>query len=262
MYKLLALDIDGTLLNSEGQVSESTLAAIKRVQSEDVLVTISTGRPIQGVLKYIKLLDLKAPIITYNGGMIIDSETNEVIYEQKLDRKDAKQVIDLGQVYETTMIIWSNNKLYVNRLDDHVIDYKSLSGESPIVINDYEEVYSQGITKVIWINEPDKLIQYQEEIKNKVNESITYCTSKPHYLEFFDHKVSKAKALEFIGRHHNIKKEEMMAIGDGNNDIEMIDYVGMGVAMDNATSLVKSVANYITSSNDNDGIFKALEKFI
>ncbi|MBI9011733.1 MAG: HAD family phosphatase [Clostridiales bacterium] len=262
MYKLLALDIDGTLLDSEGHVSESTLEAIKRVQNKGVLVTISTGRPIQGVYKYIKMLDLKAPIITYNGAMIIDSEKDKVIYEQKLDRKDAKQIIDLGRVYDTTMVIWSNNKLYVNRLDDHVIAYQTLSGEAPIVINNYEEVYNQGITKIIWINEPDKLIQYQDEIKSVANESVTYCTSKPHYLEFFDHKVSKAKALAFIGRHCNIKKEEMMAIGDGNNDIEMIEYVGMGVAMGNATPLVKSVANYITSSNNNDGIFKALEKLI
>lgn len=262
MYKLLALDIDGTLLNSSGEVSESTKQAIKRVQGENVLVTISTGRPVQGVHKYIKLLNLQAPIITYNGAMIIDSKTNEVIYEQNLETLDARQVIELGNSYDTTMIVWSNNQLHVNRIDDDIRNYQAMSGEIPILIEDYEKVYAQGITKIIWVNNPNKLIAFQEELKGLVNESVTFVTSKAHYLEFFNKKVSKAKALEFIGSKFNISKDEMIAIGDGNNDIDMIDYVGMGVAMENATESVKSVSNYITTSNDHEGIFNALKELI
>ena len=262
MYRLLALDIDGTLLNSEGEVCDSTRDAIERVQGENIIVTISTGRPIQGVNKYIELLNLRAPIITYNGAMIIDSVTQEVIYEQKLSNLDARQVFELGKAYDTTMIVWSNNKLYVNRMDDKVRDYQTLSGEVPIVIHNEETIYDQGVTKIIWISSPDKLIEVQKELKGTLNESITSVTSKAHYLEFFNSKVSKSKALAFIGSRFDIQKEEMIAIGDGNNDIDMIDYVGMGVAMENATDAVKAVADYITTSNDHDGIFNALIKLI
>lgn len=262
MYRLLALDIDGTLLSSKGDVCDSTKDIIKRVQGENIIVTISTGRPIQGVYQYIELLDLKAPIITYNGAMIIDSETQEVIYEQKLNDLDARQVIDLGNAYDTTMIVWSNNKLYVNHIDDNVREYQTLSGETPIVIEDEETIYTQGVTKIIWISTPEKLIELQKELSGTLNESITYVTSKAHYLEFFSQKVSKSKALAFIGSKFNIQKEEMIAIGDGNNDMDMIDYVGMGVAMGNATDAVKAVSNYITTSNDHDGIFNALTNLI
>ncbi|MCH4886469.1 HAD family phosphatase [Acidaminobacter sp. JC074] len=261
MYKLLALDIDGTLLNSQGQVDPSTIEVIEKIK-DHVLVTISTGRPIQGVYRYIDLLGLKSPIITYNGAMIIDSRTDEVLYSQKMNGDDAKQVLELGSQYDTTMIIWSNNKLYSNRINDYVNNYKKLSGLEPIVLNEFDDLIKQGVTKILWVNDPDTLESYQEKIKDLVHKSITYCTSKSHLLEFFDSRVSKAKALEFLGRNFEIKREEMMAIGDGNNDIDMIDYVGMGVAMANATDKVKSVANYITSSNDEDGILNAVNKFI
>lgn len=261
MYKLLALDIDGTLLNSDGQVCPSTLKIIETIK-KDILVTISTGRPIQGVYKYIELLGLEAPIITYNGGMIIDSVTKEVLYSQELSKADAKQVLELGDQHDTTMIMWSANKLYSNRIDDFVRDYQKLAGLEPIQVSDYSQILEDGITKVLWLNRPEVLIEFQEKINGKVNDSINYCTSKAHLLEFFDGNVSKAKALEFIGKAYDIKQSEMIAIGDGNNDIDMIDYVGMGVAMDNATDLVKGVSNYITTSNDQEGISNAIKHLI
>lgn len=261
MYKLLALDIDGTLLRSDGQVDPSTIEVIKKIK-DAVMVTISTGRPIQGVNEFIDLLDLDAPMITYNGGMIIDSKTDEVLFSQQMKGLDAKQVLELGINYDTTMIIWSDNKLYSNRINDYVNNYKKLSGLEPIVLNEFDEVIKQGITKILWVNEPEMLETYQLEIASKVNESVTYCTSKAHLLEFFDSNVSKAKALEFLGHRYNIKREEMMAIGDGNNDIDMIDYVGMGVAMANATDRVKAVANHITTSNDQKGISMAVHQLI
>lgn len=262
MYKLLALDIDGTLLNSKGEISDSTVEAIKRAQNKKVMVTISTGRPIQGVYKYVDLLGLNAPIISYNGGMIVDVKKDEIIYEQLLDSKDAKQVIELGLKYDTTVIVWSKNRLYVSRMDEHIAIYQKMSGEVANLIEDYAALYAQGVSKVIWYSDPERLIEYQGEIKGVVNKTVTFVTSHPYYLEFFNEKVSKAKALEFIGQKYGIKREEMIAIGDGNNDIEMIDYVGMGVAMGNATEGVKSVANHITTSNDDHGIFNALEHLI
>lgn len=262
MYKLVALDIDGTLLNSSGQVDPSTLDIIKQVQKKGVMVTISTGRPIQGVYKYIEMLNLKSPIITYNGGMIIDSETGRTLFDKKLKDADTKQVIELGLEKDTSMIAWSNNKLYANRIDDYTKQYQKMSGQDLLDLKDYENLCKTGVTKVIWINEPETLKGYQETLKMILNESITAVTSKAHYLEFFNKEVSKARALEYIGQKYHIKREEMIAIGDGNNDIDMIDYVGLGIAMENATDAVKKVSNYVTKSNDEQGIFYALNKFI
>lgn len=262
MVKLLALDIDGTLLNSDGNVLKSTIDTIELAKEKGTIVTISTGRPIQGVTKFIDMLKLKAPIITYNGAMIVDSISGEVMYEQGLKKDDAKQIIDKGLDYNVSLIIWSNNRLYVNRLDDHVNMYKKLSGNPPILIENFDQVIEQGITKIIWIDSVSRIGELLDEIKNEINGSVNYCTSRSNFLEFFDEKVSKANALEKIGLDYNIKKEEMMAIGDGDNDLSMIDYVGIGIAMENATVNVKHVATFVTTSNNDDGIAKAIYKFI
>jgi len=262
MYKLLALDIDGTLLNSKGEVCSTTLESVEEAKKLGVMVTISTGRPIQGVYKYIDMLGLEAPIITYNGAMIVDSVSNEIIYEQGLESKDAKQILDLAIDYGISIIIWSNNQLYVNRIDENVNNYKKLSRIEPIIVENYDDIVTQGITKILWIDEVEKVNDMMDDLQGKINKSVTFCTSKANYLEFFDQRVSKANALGRIGRHYQISKDEMMAIGDGDNDLTMIDYVGLGVAMENATPKVKKNAQFITTSNDNEGISNAIKKFI
>lgn len=261
MYKLVALDIDGTLLNSEGVVTDETQDSIRRY-SNKALITISTGRPIQGVLKYIELLEIEAPIITYNGAMIIDPITKKILFEQGLEACDARKIYELGSKMDTTITVWSNNRLYVNINNDNVDSYKRLSGVEPIVITDFEKIIEQGITKMLWIDEIDRVNMFQNILISEIGDSVNYCTSKPNFLEFFNKKVSKAEALRFIGKYLDIKQKEIIAIGDGNNDLAMIEYAGLGVAMENASDEVKDRANFITKSNNDDGIAYVLEKFI
>lgn len=262
MYKFIALDIDGTLLNSKGEIDKTTKEAIFEAQKRRALVTISTGRPIQGVTKYIQELKIDAPIITYNGAMIVDSVSNDILYSKGLSRDDARQAIELGLSRDISMVIWANNELYVNRIDDNVDQYKLLSGNIPIVVDDYNKVIDLGITKVLWIDTASNIQKHMSEISKTISKTISYCTSKATYLEFFDINVSKANALEFLSKEYDIKREEMIAIGDGYNDLSMIEYAGLGVAMGNAESGVKAKADYITKSNDDNGIQEVIKKFI
>lgn len=261
-YKLITLDIDGTLINSRGIITDATAEAIRRCRDAGVMVTISTGRPVQGVRSFIEELGLDAPIITYNGAMIVDAATGRVLFERKLSARDAEQVLRLGMEMGTTIIAWSNNELYVNEINDHVNTYRKMSGNEPIVFSDIGHMRDQGITKIIWIDTISRIEGFKEGIKDIVNDSVTFCTSQPHYLEFFNSSVSKAVALEYIGRLCGISREEMIAIGDGFNDLSMIEYAGLGVAMGNAADGVKEKADYVTASNDDDGITEVIYKFI
>lgn len=261
-YKLITLDIDGTLLNSAGIMTAETVEAVRRCRDTGVMVTISTGRPIQGARYFIDELGLDAPIITYNGAMIVDSATGEILFEQGMLRQDAGQVLRLGMERDTTIIVWSCNKLFVNKINDHVNSYKKLSGEEPVVFSDFSRILDQGVTKIIWIDDVDRIEAYKKGIKDIVNDSVTYCTSQPHFLEFFNSSVSKAAALEFIGRRHGIRREEMIAIGDGFNDLSMIEYAGLGVAMGNAADGVKERADHVTASNDENGVARVIYKFV
>ena len=261
-YKLITLDIDGTLINSEGIITAETAQAIRRCRDAGVMVTISTGRPIQGVRNFIDELGLDGPIITYNGAMIVDAVTGEILFGQEMLRQDADQVVRLGLERDTTIIVWSKNELYVNKINGHVNSYRKLSGEEPVVFTDIAPIAGRGVTKIIWIDEVDRIEAWKKGIKHIVNDSVTYCTSQPYFLEFFSSSVSKAVALEFIGRKLGIRKEEMIAVGDGFNDLSMIEYAGLGVAMGNAPAGVREKADYVTASNDENGVAKVIYKFI
>ena len=261
-YKLIAADMDGTLLNQCGEITPRTQEAIRKAVAKGVIFSVSTGRPIQGVGIYQHILNLKAPFITYNGAMIVASDTHEILFRQELEKEDARKILKAGRDYNTTMCVWSGNKLYGNVLNDRIHDYKKLSRVEPELIEDEEALLEQGITKILWYDEADSILRWQDELAIKDFTSTAFCTSKPVFLEFFHSQVSKALALEKIGEMYHISREEMIAVGDGFNDLSMIEYAGLGVAMGNAPEEIKKKAAYVTSSNEEDGIACVIEKFI
>jgi Cof subfamily protein (haloacid dehalogenase superfamily) len=261
-YKLIAVDMDGTLLNSDGKITEKTRDAIQRAIEKGVLFSICTGRPIQGVESFNSLLNLDSPFITYNGAMIVMGKSKEILFQQNLTAEAARKILNIGKEFGTTIVAWSMNKLYCYELSEKVHDYKQITKVEPILIENEEEIIQNGITKILWIDTPEKLDYYQKVLRDKLGDSVNYCTSRPMFLEFFHNKVSKAVAMEKLGEHFGIKREEMIAIGDGFNDLPMIEYAGLGVAMGNAPADIKAKAAYVTLSNDKDGIAHVLEKFV
>lgn len=253
-YKLVAMDMDGTLLNSKRSITIETLFAIKKGMECGIKFTISTGRPLLGIKKYIDILGLDTPVITYNGACVVNPLTCEILFKKDLLPIDAKKIYELGMKYDVLMCVWSNDTLYANRFDDRLESYRSLSGATPVLITDFEEINKQGISKILWANEPSKIEKYQKELNPEMFENVTYVTSQPIFLEFINKDVSKGVALDFIAKRFGILQDEVVAIGDGLNDYEMIEYAGLGVAMENAHEEIKKIADYITGSNDDDGI--------
>lgn len=263
-YKLVAVDMDGTLLNSKGEISEATVAAIGKLVDTGVIFTISTGRPVQGVEKYNSLLQLKGPVISYNGAMIFDLASGETLFHHGLLRADAAKIYELGLKYDATMCIWAGNQLYGNKMNEKLHDYKKLSGVEPLEVENFETLLDIGVTKILWYEDVEvvaKIMAELDEVSAGIFAEVTYCTSKPTFLEFFNSNVSKAEAIKKIGEIYGIKREEIIAIGDGSNDLEMIEYAGLGVAMANANDQLKNMANHVTTSNDEDGVAKVIEEF-
>jgi Cof subfamily protein (haloacid dehalogenase superfamily) len=258
----MAVDIDGTLLDSKGKLTEGTKKAIKAGVEKGLIFTICSGRPIQGVESLNQELSLDLPFITYNGAMVVMGKSREILYEKGLPQKNAREIIELGRKYNTTIIIWSDNRLFAFELNERVKDYKRISNVEPIIISDADEIIKKGITKIIWYDEPEKLKKYQNEIGKYLSDGVNYHTSRPIFLEFVDRNASKAIAMEKLGEHFGIKQSEMIAIGDGFNDLSMIEYAGLGVAMANSEAGVKEKADYITLSNDEDGVAHVIYEFV
>ena len=262
-YKLIALDMDGTLLTSEKTISERTAKVIDTAYKAGKIVTISTGRPIQGLSDYDSVITPDIPVITYNGAMIIKLHSKEVLFHKQMDTASAREVLAFGRKFGTTMVIWSDNKLYVSKINDAVDSYKLISGVEPILLEDEEIVLKAGITKMLWLDDADKHIEYQDILdRNLKNRKVVYCTSQPTFLEFMGEGISKAAAMEKLSEIFGISREEMIAVGDGFNDLPMIEYAGLGVAMENAPEEVKNAASFVTASNDEDGVALVIEKFM
>ena len=261
-YKLMAVDVDGTLFNSNNEISKETKEAIGLAVDKGLIFTICSGRPIQGVEGIINTLGLNLPFITYNGAMVVMGKSREILYEQKLSKEDAKNIIALGNKFNVTVVVWVNNQLYVNRMDEKAQAYSKQSKTPPIVIQDIDNIIKDGVTKILWYDEIETINRLEKEVGSMVSENVNYHTSKPIFLEFVDKKASKAIAMEKLGAHFGIGQQEMIAVGDGFNDLSMIQYAGLGVAMANAKEEIKQKADFVTHSNDENGVAHVIYEFV
>ncbi|HBN83594.1 MAG TPA: Cof-type HAD-IIB family hydrolase [Clostridiales bacterium] len=260
-YKLIAVDIDGTLLDSNSRLREDTIRSVRRGVSKGLIFTISTGRPVQGIRKLLKELDIKSTSITYNGSMIV-SEKEEILYSCTLKPADAVDIIRLGMERNLSVIFWAKNILYANGINKTTIAYSEISGVPPVAFHDYQSIASEGITKVIWIDTPEEINRHEKEVGAYLSDHVNYHTSRPMFLEFVDKSASKALAMQKLGEIYGISREEMIAVGDGLNDYSMIEYAGLGVAMANSHPEILKIADYVTRSNDENGVGYVIDQLI
>jgi len=262
-YKLIAADMDGTLLGPDRTISQKNLAAIRRALDLGVIFTVSTGRPMIAMRKYQEVLQLQTPIITYNGGVVMMPDSGEVLYQKNMNPSAADAVIQRGKALDASMCIWSGDNLYTLREDAYTTQYAGRAGGATLIKEaQVADVIRQGIGKILWYDEPQRIEAFQDALRHTPIEQVTYFTSSPAFLEIVDHQVSKGNALRFLGEYHGVSAAEMMAIGDGMNDLAMLEYAGLGVAMGNASDTVKAVADVMTGSNADDGVAQAIERFV
>jgi len=260
-YKLMAVDIDGTLLNSRNELTWKTKFAIRQAVERGLIFTICTGRSIQGVQPIIKELGIDLPFITYNGAMIVMGKSREILYEKKLSPEDSIAIIDLGLKFDTTVVAWVDNKLFVNKLNERAESYSKLNNTPAVQFTDPREIIEDGATKILWYDTAENINRFEKEMEEYLGDTVNFHTSQPVFLEFVNKEATKANAMEALGRYFNVTREEMIAVGDGYNDISMLCYAGLGVAMGNAPEEVKKIAGYVTCSNDNDGVAHVIYKY-
>ncbi|NLM74091.1 MAG: HAD family phosphatase [Clostridiaceae bacterium] len=261
-YKLMAVDIDGTLVNDNRELTEKTKTAIQKAVANGLIFTIATGRPISGVEHLIKELDIDLPFITYNGAMVVKGKSREIIYDRKLSAEDARIIIDLGIKSDASVMVWKNNQLYVTRMDMRVDSYKAIGRCEPVLIENIDETVEGGVSKVLWYHDTEAINTLKHTVGQYLSENVNYYTSMPWFLEFNDKSASKAIAIESLCQYYGIDKSETIAVGDGYNDLSMIEYAGLGVAMGNAPDEIKKRADYVTLTNNEDGVAHVIYKFI
>lgn len=272
-YKLVCVDVDGTLLTSKHKVSERTKESLVKAHKLGVHIVVSTGRMYTDAEYYSNLLGVKSPVIASNGAFIKEKDNDQVIYKDVLGEELSMELLSIFQKHHMKPYYCTPHKFYYGNImfKFFYVIAKILGTRSNKL--DVEYVYSWERWRNILHKEKDNIVKCEiifrnaplidgvrSELKNK--KELEIVDSSKYNIEITRKGVSKGKAVAILADIYNIKREEIMTIGDSENDLSMIEYAGLGIAMENASDTVKQRADYITESNDNDGVAKAIERFV
>lgn len=262
MYKMLAIDIDDTLINDDKEVTEGTKQALADAMANGVTVTLATGRMYASAKQLASQLQLNVPLITYNGSLVKNSEDGRVLYEKSVPDEAARLIFDYCEQHGLHLQLYIDDALYVKEENDKIQAYAELSKIPYTVYPNFAELADKPSAKMLIIDDPDKLDEVAKELRSLIVGQVHITKSKPHFLEIIHHEGTKGDALRYLASAFGYDMSEVIAIGDGSNDREMLEAAGMGVAMGNASSALKAIANYVTLSNNEDGVKHVVDKFV
>ncbi|MFI3287225.1 MAG: Cof-type HAD-IIB family hydrolase [Rikenellaceae bacterium] len=264
-YKLLVLDIDGTLTNNNKEITPRTLAALKAVQQRGVKLVLASGRPTYGIVHLAEELEMQrygGYILSYNGGKIIEVNSGEVIFETTLDRELVPMLYARAVAKGMQILSYVQKDIVCEDIENEYVKYESfLTKMSLRKVESFVSEISFAPDKCLIVGDPEKVIELQRELNEEYGDRMGAYRSEPFYLEAVPLGIDKAKSLERLLEHTGNSVEDMVAVGDGFNDLSMIEYAGLGVAMANAQSEVREAADYVTLSNEEDGVAYVVEKF-
>lgn len=264
-YKLLVLDLDGTLTNSKKEITRHTKETLIKAQEAGLKVVLASGRPTYGVAPLANELELQkyeGYILAYNGGEIIDWKTRELMYEKQLDSDLLPYLYRYAKENDFAIVTYENEHVLTEKPDDEYVLKEALLNVMKIKkVDNFLEAVKHPITKCLIVGEPSRLALLEKEMYEKLKDRMGVFRSEPYFLELVPKGIDKAQSLSVLLEEIGMTKNEMIAIGDGFNDLSMIQYAGLGIAMENAQDVVKQAADFITLSNEEDGVAYAVEKF-
>lgn len=265
MYKLIALDMDGTLLNENKQISKANYNAIQEAKKNGFKVVLATGRPLVGVKKFLEELDLISDndyVVAFNGALVQTTKSKRVVSQTTLTLDDYKELYELSKEYNVNIHALTKDDVIAPKNSKYTQVEADLNGIGIRIMPVQEVSKDEVIVKVMFIDEPELLDDIIEKLPQNIKEKYTIVKSAPFFLEFLDKSVNKGNGVSKIAKELNIKKEEIICVGDAGNDAAMIEYAGLGVAMGNAFEEIKEMADYITLSNEEDGVCHVIKKFM
>ena len=266
MIKLIALDLDGTLYNSARLITPKTSAALLAAQQQGIRVVIASGRPLPGLFKAaaeLQLANYGGYIIAYNGAKAVDCANNQEIYKNCIPETTARSLLQHLQQYPVTPIVDDGSYIYTDNADGFQIQHESSGGGLLIrVVDSIVDAVVFDPAKILIASPNEQLLPAIEGISQPFYSALSFVMSTPFYLEATVKGVDKANALGALCRQLGISGAEVLAFGDAENDRTMLEFAGMGIAMANACDTLKTIANAVTLSNNEDGIACSLAEFV
>ena len=265
-YKMIVLDLDGTLTNSKKEISKPTKEALIEVQKRGCKVVLASGRPTPGVLPLAKELKLEiygGYTLAFNGARILDCRSQKVIYQKTLPQKTIPEIYNAAIENEVGIITYTEDKIIAGTpVDAYMLKEKEICKVPILEVESFKDYVKFPVNKCLLTAEGSYLAKVEERLRKKFHKLLSVYRSEPYFLEIVPQGIDKAHSLSKLLASLGMTAKDMICCGDGFNDISMIEYAGLGIAMENAQEAVKNAADFITKSNDEDGILHVIEKFL
>ena len=264
-YKLLAFDLDGTLTNSQKEITQRTKAAIKKAREAGATIALASGRPVYGIMPVAKELELDIHggyILAYNGGCIIDCTTGAVIYDKKVPDEYVADICRFAIERDYAILTYEGDCVITNKKDNQYVIIEAEINHLPIRhVENIDSYINFPVNKFLITEDPETVAKEIPNVKAAFPEMNVF-SSAPFFMEIVPDGIDKADTLDYLLAKLGLTIDELATFGDGGNDLEMIKRAGMGVAMANANDTCRAAAKYITTSNDEDGCAIAIEKML
>ena len=265
-YKLIVLDLDGTLTNSKKEITPRNRETLIRIQEQGIRLVLASGRPTYGIVPLaneLRMNEFGGFILSYNGGEIINWETKEMVYENVLPNEVVPMLYECARTHQLSILTYDGADIITENSQDPYVQKEAFLNKMAVrETNDFLTEITLPVAKCLIVGDADKLIPLEAELSLRLQGHINVFRSEPYFLEVLPKGIDKAKSLERLLETLGMTREEMIACGDGYNDLTMIQYAGLGVAMENAVLPVRKAADYITASNNEDGVGLVVEKFM
>ena len=263
-YRIIALDLDGTLTNSEKKITEKTRKRLMDFQKNGGKVILASGRPTMGIMPHaenLRLSEFGGYIMAYNGGCVIDCAAGKTMFSSNLPLSVVPEICDVIKDYPVGINTSEGSSILVgNEINKYTETEARINGMDIKFVDNFAEYVNFDINKCLLHGEPDVICELEKILSGKYKGKLGIFRSEAFFLEIVPNGIDKAKSIDKLLKMIDIKTEQCIACGDGFNDISMLKYAGLGVAMSNAKQPVKDAADYITLSNDEDGIAHLLKR--
>lgn len=264
-YRAIALDLDGTLTNHDKVVTLKTREALLQAEAEGVVIILASGRPTYGIEPVAECLELDKRggyILSYNGGNIVNAKTGEKLFAQFLPDEVIPILYRYAKEKNHALLGYAGNEIITEMPDDQYVKEESRINKMNIrKVENLFEALEPHPTKLLMTGDPADMLKAENELSEILGDRMDIFRSAPFFLELVPKGIDKAKSLLRLLSKINLTPADMIAFGDGYNDLSMLKLAGMGVAMQNAAPEVRAEADYITLSNEEDGVAAALEHF-
>ncbi len=263
-FKAAIFDLDGTLTNSKKELSPRNREALIALQESGVKVVLASGRPTYGIVPIANelcLSDYGGYILAFNGGVIVDCATGEQIYSQELSEELVEPLYRAAKEEGCVILSYKGCEILTEEPEDQYVKFEAMLNKMPTRrIDSFVEEFAHNVSKCLAVGDPERAVALEKRLVGEYGEVMSIYRSEPFFVELVPLGIDKAQSLSKLAIHLGITSEEMVAFGDGFNDLSMIEYAGFGVAMANAQEIVKERADFVALTNDEDGVAEFVER--